>query len=96
MALFSLPPPPTGEDVKSPAFRDWFFKLQKYIQLYATNMFSGLDFTGSNLTSILTRNHNDLQNIQGGAANDYQHLTTAQLATVGVVSIARTFLLMGA
>lgn len=38
-----------------------------------------LDFSASNITKILTRNHNDLQNFQGGASNDYQHLTTAQL-----------------
>lgn len=41
--------------------------------------FANLDFTGSNITSILTRAHNDLQTIQGGAAGDYNHLTTVQL-----------------
>lgn len=39
---------------------------------------SSLDFTGSNLTDLGTRNHNDLQNIQGGASNDYYHFTSAQ------------------
>lgn len=48
----------------------------------ATRLFTDLQFTGSNLTSITTRNHNDLQNIQGGAAGDYQHLTTAQVGIV--------------
>lgn len=38
--------------------------------------------TGSNITDIATRNHNDLQNIQGGSAGDYQHLTTAQVSTL--------------
>lgn len=44
-----------------------------------TRLFTDLQFTGSNLTSLATRNHNDLQNIQGGAAADYQHLTTTQV-----------------
>lgn len=68
------PPPPTGNDPASPAFRDWFYKIQKSL---TTILFTDLDFTGSNLTSILTRNHNDLQSIQGGASNDYYHLTSA-------------------
>ncbi len=34
--------------------------------------------TGSNLTDLETRNHNDLQNIQGGQANEYYHLTALQ------------------
>ncbi|MBN2127238.1 MAG: hypothetical protein JW703_02480 [Candidatus Diapherotrites archaeon] len=34
--------------------------------------------SGSNLTDLETRNHNDLQNISGGAAGDYFHLTNAQ------------------
>jgi hypothetical protein len=41
-----------------------------------------VDKTGSNLTDLATRNHNDLQNIQGGVAGDYQHLTTAQLGNL--------------
>lgn len=27
-----LPPPPVGNDPKDPAFRDWFYKLQQFIQ----------------------------------------------------------------
>lgn len=75
---FNLPPPPVGNDPKDPAFRDWFYKLQKAFSTLGSFLFTNLDFTGSNITSILTRNHNDLQNIQGGAASDYYHLTNAQ------------------
>ena len=42
--------------------------------------FNGLNFTASNITSILTRNHNNLQTIGGGASNDYFHVTSAQHA----------------
>jgi len=36
-------------------------------------------------SQTLVTNHNDLANIDGGAVNDYQHLTTAQLAEVNTV-----------
>jgi hypothetical protein len=39
--------------------------------------------TFDNLTHITTRNHNDLQNIQGGTTNQYYHLTSAQSASTG-------------
>jgi hypothetical protein len=41
-----------------------------------------LNFTGGDLTEIPTRNHNDLQTIQGGSATDRQHLTTAQVTAI--------------
>jgi|TARA_R110000787_G_scaffold173091_1_gene285689 hypothetical protein len=48
--------------------------------------FNGLNFTASNITSILTRNHNNLQTIGGGASNNYFHITSAQHAIlVGAV-----------
>jgi hypothetical protein len=44
--------------------------------------FTDLNFTGGNLTEIPTRNHNDLQTIQGGSTTDRQHLTTAQVTAI--------------
>lgn len=35
-----------------------------------------------NITQITTRNHNDTQNIQGGVAGEYNHLTNAQLSAL--------------
>lgn len=43
---------------------------------------TGLNFTSSNLTSIATRNHDNLQNIQGGTTAQYYHLTSAQHTAV--------------
>lgn len=83
MALFNLPPPPNTEDIKSFVWRDWFFKLQ---QAVGSIFFVDLDFTGSNITSIATRNHNDLQSFQGGTPSEYYHLTASQhsdLTTLG-------------
>ncbi|MFH1587932.1 MAG: hypothetical protein ABIA76_01180, partial [Candidatus Diapherotrites archaeon] len=45
-----------------------------------------VDKTGSNLTDLATRNHNDLQNISGGAAADYYHLTSAQHTNLTALS----------
>jgi len=69
---FNLPPPPTSNDPKDPAFRDWFYKLQKAFTTLGSFLYTNLDFTGSNLTSILTRNHADLQNLDTAS---YTHLT---------------------
>lgn len=78
MSNYTLPPPPSGSDVNSPEWKKWFFLLQGYLGNLFPQLFSTLDFTGSNLTSLETRNHNDLQNIQGGSVADYYHLTQVQ------------------
>jgi hypothetical protein len=52
------------------------------------NITINIDYNSSNNYShfhipfILKSNHNDLLNIQGGATNDYQHLTTQQLNNI--------------
>lgn len=72
---FNLPPPPTSNDPRDPAFRDWFYKLQKAFSTLGSFLFTNLDFTGSNITSIVTRNHADLQNLNTAS---YTHLTSTQ------------------
>jgi len=76
------PPASSPSDFNSPGWQNWFARLASKIRESAQLLWTQIDFTGSNLTSIVTRNHNDLQNIQGGAAGDYQHLTTAQVSAV--------------
>lgn len=66
---FNLPPPPVSNDPSDPSFRDWFYKLK---QAFGSLLFTDLDFTGSNITSIATRNHADLQNLNTAS---YTHLT---------------------
>jgi hypothetical protein len=73
-----LPPPPTSNDPSDPSFRDWFYKLQQYLANVGNILFSTLNFTGSNITSIETRHHNDLQEIQGGTTDERYHLTLDQ------------------
>ena len=42
--------------------------------------------TFDNLTNVTTRNHNDLQNIQGGTTNQYYHLNASQSGNLGGVT----------
>ena len=63
----------------------WFNKLSYVINSIS---WSAINFTGSNLTDIQTRNHNDLQSMQGGLpTTEYYHLSNAQhgLFTSGTI-----------
>lgn len=70
-----VPPPPINSPSGSYYWLEWYKSLTDFIN--GTNIpWSNLNFTGSNLKDIITRNHNDLQNIQGGSGTtqtDGQH-----------------------
>jgi len=83
-----LPPSPNGSPPGSAFWNDWYEKLRKLVNDASNFKFTALNFVGSNLTSITTRNHNDLQNLQGGNTNDRQHLTTSQLNVFTIQSKA--------
>ena len=73
-----IPPPPNGGDESTQ--QDWFVRIRNAINKLGTSItWAILDKTGSNLTDIVTRNHSDLQNIQGGthhlSSTDYTDLT---------------------
>jgi hypothetical protein len=55
-------------------FDQWIFLLWKRVSSAGQILWSYLDFTGSNLTDLETRNHADLQNHN---TTDYYHLTQA-------------------
>lgn len=60
-----VPPPPLNSPSGSYYWLEWYTNLTNFLN--GTNIpWSNLNFTGSNITDILVRNHNDLQNIQGG------------------------------
>lgn len=82
--MAKLPPTPVGVPPGHNYWNDWYEKLRTLIN-ETTVAFTSLDFTGSNLTSIATRNHNDLQSIQGGVAGQYNHLTNAELAALNAL-----------
>lgn len=78
---YNLPPPPNPDaDVNDYAWRDWFRQLRDYIVSKGSILWSQIDFTGSNITDIVQRSHQDLQNLQGGNAllDEYYHFTNVQ------------------
>ncbi len=80
------PPPPT----KEPIFDRWAYLLWKRISSSGQLLWSYLDFGGSNLTDLETRNHNDLQTLQGGTTGEYYHLTSSEYTGTGTGTFVRT------
>lgn len=63
------PPPPTGGILDG-----WLYLLWRRLVQEGQIFWNVVIKTGSNLTDIETRNHNDLQNLDAG---DYKHFTAA-------------------
>lgn len=80
--MSSLPPPPIKDpNTSSYVWQDWFRQLRNRANAALTTVtWSGIDFTGSNLTDILTKDHNVLTNKQGGTTGEYYHLTSGEYA----------------
>ena len=47
---FNLPPPPVGEDITSPVWRDWFFKLRQAFIIAGSISWSVITGTPTTLT----------------------------------------------
>lgn len=74
-----LPPQPTGVPPNHAYWNDWYNKLRAVINGIATSIkWINLDFSGSKIEDIVSREHNKLQSMQGGTTNEYYHLTNAQ------------------
>lgn len=80
-----LPPIPNNPVTDTFVWRDWFYKVSQLLVQQASIAWSSIDFTGSNLLDIQTRQHNALQSIQGGIASQYYHLSQAQYNTVAAL-----------
>ena len=74
-----LPPFPVDSEPNSYSRVDWYLKLRTLLNSVNSVAWAVIDKAGSNLTDIQTRNHNDLQNVQGGVAGERNHLSNAQL-----------------
>ena len=77
----ALGPPPLHNPLTSPLWKRYFERLSQQLggtEAGGVGYYNGLNFTNSNITSILTRNHNDTQNTQGGSSGERYHLTAAQ------------------
>jgi len=73
-----LPPFPVDSEPNSYSRIDWYLKLRTLLNSVNSVAWAVIDKSGSNITDIQTRNHNDLQNVQGGGASERYHLTSAQ------------------
>ena len=81
---FNLPPPPSAEkDLNDYVWRDWFTRLRNYIVDRGQILWSQINFTGSKITDIQSRSHQDLQTLQGGTSNQYFHLTSSEYTGTG-------------
>jgi len=79
-----LPPPPVNDAPGSFTWLEWYRQLRNYVSTSGSVPWYIINFTGSNITDIASRAHNNLQGLQGGVGGEYYHLTAAQLAAIGV------------
>ncbi len=87
----TLPPAPISTtDLNSYQWKDWFRKLQVYVTGVSSFLWSTIDFSGSSITDIVDRQHNDLQVLQGGLSGDYYHLSSIDYIGNGIGALVRT------
>lgn len=77
MALNIPPPPNPNNDINDFSWKDWFRILRDSLVSAGAYAWSLINFSGSNIKDIESRNHNDLQNVQGGASGQKYHLTAS-------------------
>lgn len=99
MATGPITPPPYGDLKNLPvSYQQWFQRIRDYTNQVGTGTipWSQVSKTGSNLTDLATRNHNDLTNIFGGGTGDYYHLTASQYASVVTLNTVAALTTLGA
>lgn len=79
-----LPPTPVGVPPGHSFWNDWYEKLRQIVNTGAVSvLWANINFSGSSITDLASRAHNNLQSFQGGAAGEYYHLTAAEYAALG-------------
>ena len=83
----ALPPIPNSPLTDTFIWREWFYNVSQSLVQQASIAWTSLNFTGSNLTSIQTRKHNDLQGLQGGdpTGTQFYHLNQTQYNTIAAL-----------
>jgi len=83
MAQIRIPPPPPMENKDPGMWLGWYNAVHDAISRLSNALSWGnINFTGSNITDILTRNHNDLSSLQGGSSTERYHLTSTQASAI--------------
>ena len=73
------PPPPVKSEPGSFAWMEWYKTLYDYLNTAGSVLWSSINFTGSNLTDIVTRLHSSLQSILGTGS---YHISAAEATQV--------------
>ncbi len=81
--MAGLPPPPVNDQPGSFAWLEWYRQLRNYVSTSGSVPWYIINFSGSNITDIAQRSHENLQALQGGSAGQHYHLTAAQHASLG-------------
>lgn len=77
-----IPPPPVQSEDRS-IWNNWYIAVKDAINnLRADLKWTNLDFTGSNITDVQSRSHQNLQNLQGGSSTERYHLTSTQATAI--------------
>lgn len=80
--MANLPPPPVNDKPGSFAWLEWYRQLRNYVSTSGSVPWYIINFSGSNLTDIAIRLHNNLQGLQGGTAGQMNHLTDSQITAL--------------
>lgn len=82
MPANTLPPPPINDKPGSFTWLEWYRQLRNYVSTSGSVPWYILNFAGSTIEDIASRDHNKLQNLQGGNAGEMYHLTQAQATQI--------------
>jgi len=77
-----LPPPPVNDQPGSFTWMEWYRQLRNYVSTSGSVPWYIINFSGSNITDIAQRSHNQLQTLQGGTSGEMYHLTATQHARI--------------
>lgn len=77
-----VPPPPLTTQDKS-VWASWYISIKDAINNLSSSLkWTLLDFTGSNITDIVNRSHQNLTNLQGGSSTERYHITSTQATAI--------------
>lgn len=78
----NIAPPPINATDKA-IWNSWYLRVKDAInQLGLFFLWTNINFAGSKITDIESRNHNDLNSLQGGSTGQYYHVTSTQATAI--------------
>lgn len=77
-----VPPPPLTTQDKS-VWASWYIAIKDAVNKLSSRLkWTLLDFTGSNITDIAAKSHQNLDNLQGGSSTERYHITSTQATAI--------------